>query len=582
MSTGTTQDKARQAVDLASVFDTIFCAVLVIGNDGTIVFCNEAAGTILDTTRDEIVGKTFREFYMLKDRLGKEVDLVHGVGRYQVDVTNGDIVCNLHPWFMDGKRQGSVLILHKSKENHCIAQELNVTSSLLTEMTVFLESSYDGFMVTDAQGVVIRINKALEKALSVSRLELIGRNVQDLVKEGFYSGSASVKVIKSKKPETITIIKNETTWMATGMPVFDNKGALSSVVVNLRDITALNSLNNRLKHQESVAEGYIIELMRVTKMTYEDTNLIAHSKAMQNILDIIKVISNVDSTVLITGESGTGKEVVVNEIYGRGHRRHRPIIKINCGAIPETLFESELFGYEEGAFTGAKKTGKAGAFELANQGTLFLDEVGELTADAQVKLLRVLQEGEITRVGGSRPIKVDVRVIAATNVDLWKRIEEGSFRADLFYRLNVVNIDLPPLRERREDIIPLAMYFLKKFNKKYHKDKTMDLALGQTLYQLDWLGNIRELENLIENMIVLTQSNVLLPEHMPPRYQKDETYNEPVAIKGIHPLKEVVAEAERQLLHNARRRYGTTREIARALKVDQSTVSRKLTQYFDV
>jgi transcriptional regulator with PAS, ATPase and Fis domain len=215
--------------------------------------------------------------------------------------------------------------------------------------------------------------------------------------------------------------------------------------------------------------------------------------------------------------------MVVNEIYASSMRSYRPIIKVNCGAIPPALFESELFGYEDGAFTGARRKGKPGFFELAHMGTLFLDEVGELPLEMQVKLLRVLQEGEIIRIGGSKPISVDVRIIAATNRDLWEMTEEGTFRQDLYYRLNVINIEVPPLRQRRDDIIPLVMHMLERFNQKYGKHKEIPIELGKVLRELPWRGNVRELENLIENLVVLCPEDALTPEHLPVRYQRGQT-----------------------------------------------------------
>ena len=299
---------------------------------------------------------------------------------------------------------------------------------------------------------------------------------------------------------------------------------------------------------------------------------------MKTILATIHSISEVDSTVLISGESGTGKEMVVNEIYASSMRSYRPIIKVNCGAIPPALFESELFGYEDGAFTGARRKGKPGFFELAHMGTLFLDEVGELPLEMQVKLLRVLQEGEIIRIGGSKPISVDVRIIAATNRDLWEMTEEGTFRQDLYYRLNVINIEVPPLRQRRDDIIPLVMHMLERFNQKYGKHKEIPIELGKVLRELPWRGNVRELENLIENLVVLCPEDVLTPEHLPVRYQRGQNPASQVEIRGILPMKDMVRRAERQLIANAQAQYSSMQEVAKALGVDVSTISRKLSR----
>ena len=312
----------------------------------------------------------------------------------------------------------------------------------------------------------------------------------------------------------------------------------------------------------------------------KEIKIIAESPQMKKILKIAEKIKDVDSSVLITGESGTGKEVIFNYIQSISRRKDQPVVKINCGAIPEQLFESELFGYDEGAFTGARKRGKAGLFEKADHGTLFLDEISEMNLDMQVKLLRALQEGEIYRVGGTQSIPVDVRIIAATNRNLEQMVKDGKFRKDLFYRLNVVHIEVPPLRERIEDVIPLCNHFLEVYNKKYGTDKHMTLLAAKTLAHLNWDGNIRELENLVENIVVLEPENVMRARHLKDRYcHEDETPSGRVIVDGVLPLKEATEALERQLLLNARNTYGSTRKMAQALGVNQSTVARKMTQY---
>lgn len=314
-------------------------------------------------------------------------------------------------------------------------------------------------------------------------------------------------------------------------------------------------------------------------MTEKKMEIIAESPQMKKILQTIEYIKDADSSVLITGESGTGKEVVFKYICQTSRRSCQPVVKINCGAIPENLFESELFGYEDGAFTGARKKGKAGLFEMANHGTLFLDEIGEMSLEMQVKLLRAIQEKEIFRVGGSKNIPVDVRIIAATNQNIDEMVEEGRFRRDLFYRLNVIRLEIPPLRERHEDIIPLCYHFLEIFNKKYNKNKGLTLRAARTLAHLEWPGNIRELENLVENIVVLEEDEVMRAKHLQERYCKGEMSFGEVTVKGILPYKEALNQMERQLLENTRNQFGSTRRIAEALGLNQSTISRKLRQY---
>ena len=553
-----------------SALDTIYCAIIILDQAGKILYVNESARKMVEGS-----SVVFEE---LLECLGQEVDLVRGSGRYQIDVGPARIVCRVNPRYLSGERHGSTIVLHQSKHSECVMQEMDVVSSIFEELNVCLESSHDGIMVSDGMGNVIRLNAALEKLIGVKRRDILGRNVADLVQEGVYESSAILQVIETGKTATVVIDHNGRQLLITGSPVYNANSAMTAVVANIRDMSELNDLSQKLEQQQMIAEKYSKELAHIARQQSAQTSFVACSREMKTILATIHSISEVDSTVLISGESGTGKEMVVNEIYASSMRSYRPIIKVNCGAIPPALFESELFGYEDGAFTGARRKGKPGFFELAHMGTLFLDEVGELPLEMQVKLLRVLQEGEIIRIGGSKPISVDVRIIAATNRDLWEMTEEGTFRQDLYYRLNVINIEVPPLRQRRDDIIPLVMHMLERFNQKYGKHKEIPIELGKVLRELPWRGNVRELENLIENLVVLCPEDVLTPEHLPVRYQRGQNPASQVEIRGILPMKDMVRRAERQLIANAQAQYSSMQEVAKALGVDVSTISRKLSR----
>ena len=543
-----------------SALDTIYCAIIILDQAGKILYVNESARKMVEGS-----SVVFEE---LLECLGQEVDLVRGSGRYQIDVGPARIVCRVNPRYLSGERHGSTIVLHQSKHSECVMQEMDVVSSIFEELNVCLESSHDGIMVSDGMGNVIRLNAALEKLIGVKRRDILGRNVADLVQEGVYESSAILQVIESGKTATVVIDHNGRQLLITGSPVYNANSAMTAVVANIRDMSELNDLRQKLEQQQMIAEKYSKELAHIARQQSAQTSFVACSREMKTILATIHSISEVDSTVLISGESGTGKEMVVNEIYASSMRSCRPIIKVNCGAIPPALFESELFGYEDGAFTGARRKGKPGFFELAHMGTLFLDEVGELPLEMQVKLLRVLQEGEIIRIGGSKPISVDVRIIAATNRDLWEMTEEGTFRQDLYYRLNVINIEVPPLRQRRDDIIPLVMHMLERFNQKYGKHKEIPIELGKVLRELPWRGNVRELENLIENLVVLCPEDVLTPEHLPVRYQRGQNPASQVEIRGILPMKDMVRRAERQLIANAQAQYSSMQEVAMYLAAE--------------
>ncbi|MET3291216.1 UNVERIFIED_CONTAM: transcriptional regulator with PAS, ATPase and Fis domain [Brevibacillus sp. OAP136] len=306
--------------------------------------------------------------------------------------------------------------------------------------------------------------------------------------------------------------------------------------------------------------------------------LVWHSDKMKQILYIIEQVTHVDSTVLLLGESGVGKSAIAKAIHQMSLRKDKPFLTVNCGALPENLIESELFGYESGSFTGGKKGGQAGLFEAAHTGTLFLDEIAELPYNAQSKLLEVLQENTFRRVGGVKKVEVDVRVIAATNKVLPTMIKQNRFREDLFYRLNVVPLEIPPLRERKEDIPLLLRYFLNKFNLKYKKGKRLSEETVQRFTQHQWPGNIRELENLVERIVVTDQAEeVTFADATSPAPQSPDAPE--LVIKGIMPLKQAKRQLERELVTRAYSQFGSTYKAAKVLEVDQSTIVKKLKDY---
>ncbi|HHY97256.1 MAG TPA: sigma 54-interacting transcriptional regulator [Firmicutes bacterium] len=309
-------------------------------------------------------------------------------------------------------------------------------------------------------------------------------------------------------------------------------------------------------------------------------HIVAYSQEMGKVLQVAERVVNVNATVLILGESGVGKEVVARFIHRMGNRRQGPFVKVNCGAIPETLLESELFGYETGAFTGAKRAGKPGLIELASSGTFFLDEICELPLNLQVKLLQVLQEKQVTRLGGTKPIQIDARIIAATNQDIHEMVRQGSFRADLFYRLNVVPIVIPPLRERKDDIIPLMYHFLDVCCRKYGVRKTVTDEVKEAFMAYDWPGNVRELENLVERLVIIAASDEIGIADLPSPFKSCPVNQPPVTVSDVVPLKDAVEEVERQIIQKAVSRYHSTYEIAEVLGINQSTVVRKIQKYF--
>ncbi|MGE5587490.1 MAG: sigma 54-interacting transcriptional regulator [Clostridia bacterium] len=308
--------------------------------------------------------------------------------------------------------------------------------------------------------------------------------------------------------------------------------------------------------------------------------VIAYSVEMGRVLQLAAKVAPVNTTVLLLGESGVGKEVVARFIHSTGPRRRGPFVNINCGAIPATLLESELFGYESGAFTGARREGKPGMVEAASGGTLFLDEISELPPDLQVKLLQLIQERKLVRVGGVKPLGVDIRIIAATNRDLAAMVGRGEFRADLFYRLNVVPITIPPLRERPDDVIPLIYHFLNRYNEAHGYEKTINEQAREILTRYSWPGNVRELENLIERLVVTVEGDEIgaadLPQHV---FEEGGARPPRVVVGGIMPLRQATEEVERQIIERALSEERSTYSMAKLLGVNQSTVVRKIKKY---
>ena len=443
-----------------------------------------------------------------------------------------------------------------------------------TDILPILNSIKDAVFIDDAGGNSIWCNKACSELYKITPEEIRGKNVAYLESIGLFNPSVARLVMERK--EEVTIVhenKDGKKILSTGTPVFDDAGKLSKIITTSRDITELSLLQNKLNSVESALEDLKFQDKHLVA-----NGLIANSPVMFNIFQLIKRLADLDSTVLITGESGVGKGVVAKLLHESGKRSSFPFVKVNCGAIPENLIESELFGYEPGSFTGSRNEVKKGLFEVAQKGSIFLDEISELPLNLQVKLLQVIQEREITRVGGVRSIPIDVRIISASNKDLHSQVLLGAFREDLYYRLNVVPIHVPPLRERYEDIHPLILSILETYNEKINDHKTIDPGAMAVLLRYSWPGNVREVHNIIERLVITTKGSVILPENIPQFIHTSVTGDTP-----RHPdnltLKNALEAAEKDILRRAYKKYRSTRTMAKVLDVSQPTVVRKLNKY---
>lgn len=446
----------------------------------------------------------------------------------------------------------------------------------LDEILPILESISDAVFIDSSDGICLWCNSTCEDMYDIEMEDIRDRSVDDLEEEGIFTPSVTKRVLVEKRE--LTIIhenKKGIRLLTTGTPIFDDDGRLLMIITTSRDITRLT--------QTSGQQTPLFPEMVVSE-SYEDIEsdvvgqgVVVRSEQMKNVLGLTRRLASVNSTVLITGESGVGKGLIARILHDEGSRWNKPFVTVNCGAIPENLIESELFGYVAGAFTGSRSNGKQGLFEAAQEGTIFLDEISELPINLQVKLLQVIQERQITPVGGVKPIPVDVRIISATNRDLENLVREGRFREDLYYRLNVVPVEVPPLRERAEDIIPLLRINLDKCNREMNQNKTMSPDAVSILMKYPWPGNVRELQNIVERLVITSSGDVITGDDIFIFIKEGAEEN----VKGNSDTSLVAAldNAEKGILKQALDRYGSTRAIAKVLKISQPTVVRKLRKH---
>jgi len=452
------------------------------------------------------------------------------------------------------------------------AQELQYLRELCKDYEEIYRNSFDGIFVADGKGITLMVNEGCERNYDCRADELVGRHVSEFEKRGWIRPVIAARVaIERKRISAMQQTHGGKTIMATGIPLFDETGQVRKVIINSRDTTELVQLQETLLRTREDLQRAENEMKELRLQNFQLDGVVLKSQSMQHLSSLAVRVAKVDTAVLVSGESGVGKEVLARRIHLESHRSNGPFIKINCGAIPRELLESELFGYEGGAFTGALKQGKVGMIETANHGTLFLDEIGELPMGLQVKLLQTLQDHTVVRVGGTRTIHVDLRVIAATNRNLQAMIDNNQFRSDLYYRLNVVPLSVPPLRQRKDDILPLTEHALDELNATYSLNKRFSERALRCLLAYEWPGNVRELRNIVERLVVTTPTDLIDTPDLP-----DYLMALPGSLDDDLDYHACVARFEKQLVAEALKKYGNTRAVARQLKLSQSTVVRKL------
>jgi len=570
-----------QLDSLREILDSARNGIVIVDITGTIHIFNQVAREVLAIQKSNLIGQHISS---ISQEAWADMRTISKTGFPQLNksitIGGSTIIANRTPMALKGKIIGVLSIFQDISKYEEISYELASFKQLTLQLDAIIESSYDGLYITDGDANTLRVNQAYERISGLKRENLIGRNMKDLVQEGVLDRSVTLEVLRLREPVTIMQdIAGDKHVIVTGNPFFDKNGDISLVVTNVRDITELNHLHLELEETRKISSRYQEELEELQKLEFASQELIAKSETFRATLQKAIKVSHVNATVLITGESGVGKSLLARLIHKMSQRKDGPFIKISCGAIPESLMESELFGYEKGAFTGARRGGKAGLLEVGNGGTVFLDEIGELPLNLQVKLLDVLEDKEITRLGGTTPRQIDLRLITATNRDLRQMVNEGHFREDLFFRLNVIPLHIPPLRERKEAIIPLIDHFLKESIETTGNRKLITSEVYETLVSYPFYGNVRELMNMIERMVILSEEEIITLKDLPPGIKekgRNALYEE---LGESLTLRDAVAKFEKKIIREAISTRGTISKAAEILGVNQSTISRKAKKY---
>ncbi len=577
----------KNQITALDVVNSTSYGVIVADGRGMAVAVNSRAAEALKLDGGSVVGTDIRgilpsagERVMRCLKTGKaepgQVESV-GNGRAFVDVIP---ITGRH-----GSVKGAAVHFLSVRRSGGPVRKPNSLELITKHLKAIFEASSDGLWVTDASGRIIAMNRASERLNGIKAEEVLGQNVSVMVEKDLVDRNITPEVIRAGHPLSIMQFINRTGryLLLTGTPAFDEDGSLLLVVVNERDLTGLNLLQQKLEKAQMEAEKMKNELARLNLHALQNQSIVAESEVMRQVYNIAMRLSQIEaSNILILGESGTGKGLMSKFIHENGPRAGKPFVRINCAALPESLLEAELFGYEEGAFTGAKQHGKIGLFEMAHEGTLFLDEIGDMPLAIQAKLLKVLDDYEVMHLGGTRAKKIDCLVVAATNQDLGTLVRNRQFRHDLFHRLNTFTIEIPPLRERHEDILELTHDYLALFNRKYKKKSVIRAEGMAALRNYSFPGNVRELVNILREAVVICDSRVI--DRFIVSKLKREGTEAPDCGRGSSPdipfsLEDELNTFEKRLLMKAAKDCRSTSQLAQVLMVSQATAFRKLRKH---
>lgn len=544
------------------------------------VISNKKAQSLLDIFTGTLIESTLPELIEHSTAILRNKIPVRDI---EVIRHNKKFLTLISPIIWKEKTLGLLYLFQDITTLEKISRKMRSYQEMSIELDTIINSSHDGFWISDGQGKVISINPASEQLTGIRAENFIGKSMKEMVDKGLIDQSVTLKVLKSRKKETIIQhTKHGKNLLVTGTPVFDKEGQLFRVVVNERDITEIEALKKEIDDKKALKAELEGELLEIQLEALQSKKIIAKSHNFKTILEKTAKIGRVDSSVLILGESGTGKGVIAEMIHYHSKRREKPMIHLNCGTIPEALVESELFGYKKGAFTGADKN-KAGRFEMADKGILFLDEIAELPLASQVKLLKFLEDGHLSRIGDTTSKKVNVRIIAATNQNLEDMVANKTFRKDLYYRLKVIPIHLPPLRNRKECILPLIYYYIEYFSKKYKIKGSMTLANKVTgiLEKYTYPGNVRELINICERLVVMNENNKIQYEDLPQSITDSAGHDNLIMDLQNMGLsfREMMETFEKRIFKDIIDEHKTQSKAGKILGLNQSTIARKLQKY---
>jgi PAS domain S-box-containing protein len=550
----------RRGDFLGVILDSLSSGVLAIDRDANIIVFNDAAARILGVPKEKALGEPLLSIVPNSGLVNVLRTGSPEVGRAQA-IGQRTVMTNRSPIFRDGALAGAVSIFQDITETEKISRELDSVKVLVHTLEEVLSGAGEWMLVVDASGVITMISEAYAEFNGTTVSGAIGKHVTEVIENTRMHIVARTGAAELGEPQKIRgrdVIVNR-------IPLKDGDrvvGAYGRVV--FKDVEQLRQLAGKLNILESKVKYYEEELTHLRGAKYTFDSIVGSGPSIAAAKEEARRASRTDSTVLLRGDTGTGKELFAHAIHAAGQRRSGPFIKLNCAAVPAELLESELFGYEEGAFTGAKKGGKAGKFELAQGGTLFLDEIGDMPLPMQAKLLRVLQEREVERVGGISSRKVDIRIIAATGRHLEELVGEGTFRTDLYYRIHVIPVHIPPLRERREDVGEISEHFLSKISSDSGEPKRrLSAEVLAILRSYGWPGNVRELQNVLERAVAMSRGDILLPEHLPPHLLRAVPDAGKAAVPGS--LASAKAETERNAILAALKASGGNKSKAAGL-----------------